>query len=256
MAFQKESPRILSRLVKLVDLLANCNRPITLKEASAQLNINKPSVMRLLNFMRKANLASQVDSVEGYVLGSRVLLWAGAYLKNLNLLRISHSRIRKLMTECNETVVLSIVDGLSRIVLAREFPSREVHSHVEIDVPIRLPYGAGGKAITAFLEPNLLEEVLSESIKPLTKTTVCTPQALKMECRKIRESFLAVSKGERSRETWAIASPIFNHANQVIGSLAIVCPSYRFHTMKRYQKSLINLARDISSEMGSSVRFP
>jgi DNA-binding IclR family transcriptional regulator len=256
MKFQNKSPRILGRMVKLIDLLAESERPITLKEANAQLKINKPSLMRLLKSMKEENLASQADGFEGYMLGPKVFFWAGSYLRNLNLLMISQNRMRKLRDECNESVVLSMVRGLSRIVLAGEFPSREVLSNFEMGVSIPLPYGAGGKAITAFLEPNLLEELLSKPIQPLSKTTVCTPEAIKAERRRIRKSFLAVSRGERSLEIWAMASPIFNHANQVIGSLAIVCPSYRFQAMKGHQKSLINLARDISFEMGSSVRFP
>ncbi len=256
MTFQNKSPRILGRLVQLIDLLASSDHPITLKGASARLNINKPSLMRLLNFLRKENLASHVEGMEGYALGPKVLLWAGSYQKNLSLLRVGQNKIRKLMNECNETVVLSMLNGFSRIVLTVESPSREVHSHVELGLSTPLPYGAGGKAIASFLEEDLLKKLLSKPIKPLTRTTVWRPEALRAECCKIRKTFVAVSRGERSLETWAMASPIFNHSNQVIGSLAIVCPSYRFDSLQSYQKTLTRLARDISSEMGSSVTFP
>lgn len=247
---------MLRRLVMLLDLLASSDMPITLREAYEKVHINKPSLMRLLKSMAEENLASQPDGFEGYTLGPKVFSWAGAYLKNLNLLTVSQNGMRALRDESNESVVLSILRGFSRVVISGEFPSREVLSHFEIGVTIPLPYGAAGKAITAFLEPNALEGLLSKPIKPLTKATVSNPQALRAECRKIQKTFLAVSKGERSSEIWAIASPVFNHANQVIGSLALVCPRYRFKAVKRCQKSLINLARDISFQMGSSMRFP
>ena len=245
-----------SRLIKLIDLLANSGRPITLREASEQLHVNKPSLMRLLKFMREENLASHDDGVEGYTLGPKVLLWAGAYQKNLNLLRVSQDRLRKLMNECNETVILYMLSGLSRIVLSVEFPSREVNPHVELGSAIPIPYGAGGRVIAAFLEPSLLEKILSNPVEPWARITVWRPRALKAECRKIQKRFVAVSRGDRSPETWAMASPIFNHRNQVIGNLAIVSPSYRFAAVKHFQKTLIKVAGEISSEMGSSIKFP
>lgn len=93
-------------------------------------------------------------------------------------------------------------------------------------------------------------ELLSRPIEPLTRTTVRTPQALMEEIRKIQKRFLTVSKGERTSETWAMASPIFDHMDRVIGSLGIVCPSYRYKTAKRFQRDLVNLARDLSADLG------
>jgi len=240
----------------MLDLLAGAEEPVTLGEASTRLKINKPSLSRLLGFLKEEGLAVQDGGTEGYTLGPKVLPWASSYLRNGSLLKISPDRIRKLRDRCNETVVLSMRDGLTRIVLAVEHPARVVRTHINVGQSIPLPYGAGGKAITAFLDAKLLKELLSRPIEPLTRTTVRTPQALMEEIRKIQKRFLTVSKGERSSETWAMASPIFDHKNQVIGSLAIVCPSYRYKTARRYQRDLLNLARDLSADLGSSVRFP
>src|SRR3990172_1673053 len=241
MTFQKMQPRTLARFVRMIDLLASGERPVTLREASAKLKINKPSLFRLLTCMKEEGLAAQNGGLEGYTLGPKVLPWASSYLRNVSLLKLSPERIRNLRDKCNETVVLSMLNGLTRIVLAVEHPSRVVRTHINVGQSIPLPYGAAGKVITAFLDGKLRKELLSRPLKPLTETTISTPRALKEEIRQIQKHFLTVSKGERATETWAMASPIFDHKDQVIGSVAIVCPSYRYKTAKLFQRDLIDL---------------
>ena len=66
--------------------------------------------------------------------------------------------------------------------------------------------------------------------------------------RKIKKPPSVNRSGERTREAHGIACPIFNYNSDVIGTVSVTIPSYRFkHQMERRILSLVKEGADLLS---------
>lgn len=85
--------------------------------------------------------------------------------------------------------------------------------------------GADGKFMLAFLPADDIEKVIKQLEDPQTALTLLgrkvDVQTLKEELIKVKERGYAISAGEYHPDGCAVASPIFGHNHDVIGSLRL-----------------------------------
>jgi hypothetical protein len=103
---------------------------------------------------------------------------------------------------------------------------------VRIPVPecFSLVWGAAGRAILAHLSPEEIEAnyASADRVSPTGKR-LFTLRWLMKELERVRANGFAFAEGELfSSETVAVAAPFFGPNAQVVGSLSIVVPTFRF----------------------------
>ncbi len=100
-------------------------------------------------------------------------------------------------------------------------------------VEIPLYAGAAGKAILAFCPPEIVDRQDPVQLNPNTITNL---DELRRQLDQIRENGWATGDGERIRDAYGVAAPIFTNGN-VSGSVTISIPSYRAHDTDLHQLS-------------------
>jgi IclR family transcriptional regulator, acetate operon repressor len=131
--------------------------------------------------------------------------------------------------DVDETVGLhELLPTLERVVVDQVESHQALRrTYKDIGVPIRLPYGAPGKAITSALPVAQQDVLLGRTIEALTPHTVTDPDEVRRQLAEIRRRGWADSKGERTPGIRAVAAPVFDHTGAVVGALGLSVPEVR-----------------------------
>jgi DNA-binding IclR family transcriptional regulator len=90
--------------------------------------------------------------------------------------------------------------------------------------------GASGKVLLAFGPEELSERIIrSKKLKAITASTITDPDVLEREIISIKEKGYAISKGENVTGANAIAAPVMDYNQKLIGAIGIAAPTNRLN---------------------------
>ena len=164
--------------------------------------------------------------------------------------------MRALRDEVDETVGLhELLPTGERVVVDQVESHQQLRrTYTEIGLPIALPYGAPGKAITAALPLAQQNAVLRRTIDKLTPHTVTDPDAVRVQLTEIRRRGWSDSKGERTPGIRAVATALFDHTGKVVGALGLSVPEVRMddHRADDLGQRLFDAAWTVSQTLGAT----
>ena len=247
------------RVIKIMDTLASANGLIGVSEISRQLEIGKNNVHRILTALEEEGWVWQDSESKKYSLTGAMARVALKALSKLDIQEVSLPFLHQLQQATRETSALVIREDLERMFI-HCIPSNYHVRHV-VTLGNRRPlwYGSGGKAILAFMKEDEIEAVLdqfrSSGITELASGQEVTAEALREELSRIREQGYALAAGERNPDACGVSAPIFNHNQEVVGSISVSGPISRFNrdTALQYSALVMEKAKEISITLGAEV---
>jgi IclR family transcriptional regulator, KDG regulon repressor len=245
------------RVISILNYLAESGKPCEVREISADLDIEKSSVSRVLSALKKLKWVEQFpDSTYG--LGDKPLEFGLTIISRLDLRKVSQPFLAELNNITHETAGLTIRMGLEEIYLDQvesKFPVRHVLQLGDREV---LSRGATGKAMLAYMDRHEAEKVI-EHLRNSGKTVLISGKTLIIsklldELVEIKKQGFAISIAERSQSSACVASPIIDHNNIVTGCISVTGPLPRFNeeTARGYGPLLKKAAQEISVKLGSN----
>lgn len=136
--------------------------------------------------------------------------------------------LEELHRQTQETVSLGIWTGGRAICIDKIDSSYPIKITAEIGRQFPHHAGATPKAILAFLPEAELEAALGESsFVPFTEHTIRSQEQLLARLVEIRQAGYCLSASEVDLGATALAVPLFDHTNRVVGAISLVAPSGR-----------------------------
>ena len=137
------------RAARLLSLFSVEEPELSLAELTARLETSKATAHRYATALRRAGLLRL--SAGGYTLGPRVVELATTALAGLRIVKVAGPYLERLVSEVNETAVLSIWDGEAPVVV-RVDDNTDRLVRINVRTGSRLPLdSAQGKVFRAFL---------------------------------------------------------------------------------------------------------
>lgn len=239
------------RLISIVEVLAEHGK-LPLTDLADRTELPKATAHRFLKSLEDSGWVER-DAEGSYWLGAGLVGLSRQYLES-NTIVVASGPMRELRDELHETVSLSRASAGARICI-QQFPSDQALRYVhEVGSVGPLHAGASGKVLLAFGEPNLRQKVAREGLDKITKTTISEPQALEAELALIKSRGWAVSRGERTPGSAAIAVPLRTRLPGTFTSLAIFAPDIRYEPerdQERWIAALQVCARRIEEALGT-----
>lgn len=244
-AQEKGAPAIqaVERAAIIMSAFTPARPRLSLNEITAALGTSKATAHRYTKALRAANLLRYDPAESVYSLGPQVLALAAAARSGLPVIKIAEPYMDQLLREVQETVVLSVWDGESPIVVASNDNTDHV-ARVAVRLGARLSptASAQGRVFCAFLPedevPMLRREMLSDPdfAKELVRTREC---GVSMKS--------PVVNGLRT-----LAAPVFQ-AGRVVATLAIVATSIaNDEEVERNIDALRRVAENLSAALGNA----
>jgi DNA-binding IclR family transcriptional regulator len=183
---------------------------LTLGELARRSELYKNTILRLttsanyMGFLRRDTAGRFYLGPEVRRLGSLVLGQTASPLEEA-----IRPALHRIVVSTKETASFYVIEGRKRVCLYRENPRQPARRHLEEGSSHALDLGAAGQILKAF-----------------------RPRSRSKGAEEIRRVGWAVSKGARGSHLTAVAVPVFDGNNRLLGSLSVSGLAVRFTPSK------------------------
>jgi DNA-binding IclR family transcriptional regulator len=244
--------RSVDRTISILDFLATELRAASLSDIADATGLDKSTAHRFLRSFEEHRLVQRNDQTRRYTLGTRIMEWGGRALENVDIRTAADPVLRQLHHDTEETVILYIPEGERRIAVVVYDSPKEILVSRRLGSAGPLVLGAAGKAILAFLAPEMRDALLlsAPELDDEMRSSIAA------EIPEIQAQEFACSTREIVDHAWAIASPVLNLQRQPIASVSIASPVTRHseEIEQRFAALIVPAAREISTTLG--IRAP
>jgi IclR family acetate operon transcriptional repressor len=248
----KETPPIqsLDRGLVILEAVSKSSEPVSLAELTSILEIDRSSVFRLANTLKRRGFLAYPTGRKDYILGSALWRLAHQYDWGNMLIRVSREPLKKLASVTNETAHLAIREGKHALFVDHATVNHVISVSGQTGEMVPLYCTAHGKALLADLDRQELRSLFGTApLTTYTKQTIGTVTQLAQTCTQIKAQGYASDDGEFQEGVRCVAAPIRSHNGMIIGSIGISAPLQRF-PKERYVlcgKQVREIAQEISA---------
>ncbi|MFC4243174.1 IclR family transcriptional regulator [Gryllotalpicola reticulitermitis] len=209
----------LTRGLSLLDLFTVREPELSIRELARRSGLPKSTAHRLVGDLLAWGALERTPR------GVRL----GVHLFELGSLVPAHRRLREIAIpyahNLNEVTQLTsniaVRDG-SDIMYVEKITSRSLnvpHSRVGGRLPMHCT--ALGKAMLAYSEPEFVDRLLGGELRALSSRTITSPQVIRAELAKIRETKVAYDVEESQPGLFCVAAPVFGPFDEVVGAISV-----------------------------------
>lgn len=242
-----QAMRILVYLAKSPSPRAN------LTEICKNVGIHKSKGYSILNTLQKYGFVQRDPNGKQYSLGLGLISLSRRVLDNLNYSEVVLPFLEDLSKRTKSTALFGLINGDNLFIVAKEESEGHISVTIRIGYRFNLTHGAHGKAIAAFLPEDRLGEVLNQKkLYFYGDTSRFDLNRLQGELERCRKTGYAVDIGELNPGINVIASPVFDHTGEVIGSIFIM-GTFKESMVAEYGPIVLENAVAFSSKLGANI---
>jgi DNA-binding IclR family transcriptional regulator len=229
---------------------------LTNQEISERLRLPPSTSYRILAYLKKYGYVHHRHEDNRYFLGFHLLRLAESVVEGTDAAEICLPFLEDLHYETEEISFFALRSGNYCVAI-------EICGHINTRINVGrgeimpMHCAASGKAVLAFLPERERVRIMGElDFKAYTPHTNTNPDNLKRELDDIYRTGAAYNIQGLHKGFSAVATPVFNNRNEVIGSIALVGASVDLDKaqLEEYAGLLIDASSNITSKLGGS--FP
>jgi len=225
-----------------------------LSDVAARSGLGKSAAQRFLHTLLVLGYLNQDPANKSFRLSAKVLELSRAYVASDVLRERADTILAQANELCQETVNLTILDGIDVVYILR-YASKHVVS-VNLSVGTRLPAfcTAPGRILLAAKDVEERDAlILRSDLKKHTEHTEISPMRLRAILAHVHEQGYALSDQEAFVGDISIASPVRDEHGRVIAAvnIAVPYPRWELHRVNQELKPfVIETANRVSAALG------
>ncbi len=228
---------------------------IGINELVKRLGLNKTQVQRLLSTLEYRGFVEKSRITGGYKLGLKVFELGQVYTVRLQIFKKAKPVLEFIVSQCNETAYLGDLRGEYVVYLMSEETTKPVRAISRVGSRFRPHSTALGKAILAFMDESVVDEIYPEEELPVfTENTIKTKSQLKEELAAVRERGYALDFEETEVGVNCVGVPVFNYTTKVVAGISISGPVTRF-SRERVENELAPVALEASKRLSNALGY-
>jgi DNA-binding IclR family transcriptional regulator len=242
------------RAVSILEMLAHDGESGVTKIAD-ELGVHKSTAFRLIATLEQRGLVEQDLERGKYRLGVGILRLAGATTARLDVVQETRPLARALAAETGETVNIAVRSEGAALYLDQIAGTSSLQSHNWVGQRIPLHATANGKVLLSGLTSEQIMTEVGQRLRAYTPTTITSIKKLLVDIDAVREAGYAVVADELEMGLTAIAAPLHNAHGDVIASLSVSGPTFRFgeDRVKTAVDQVTDVAAEVSERLGWKV---
>ncbi len=251
-----ETPSIqsLDRGLLILEIVGKSGSPVSLGHLTGILGIDRSSVFRLANTLKRRGFLAQPSAGKDYILGPSVWRLSRQYDWSNMLATVAHDHLKTLAALTNETAHLAVREGKNALFVDHASSTHVIAISGQTGEHVPIYCSAHGKALLAdFAEADLKALFGDKPLKVYTKKTIASIKGLTAACAEIKKRGYATDDGEYLQGVRCAAAPIRDRDDAVIGSIGISAPVTRFPESRYAEcaKQVKESARQIGGLIGA-----
>ncbi len=253
-----ETPSIqsLDRGLAILQAVAKSKTPVPLSDLRELLDINRSSVFRLANTLRRRGFLANPNGSNEYIIGPEAWRLFRNYDWSM-LVTFCRTHLQTLSKETGETSHLGVREGDQALFIAHQSGhSQVIYVSGRTGESMPLYCTAHGKALLSDMSAAGLKSILGDTrFKKHTATTVDSVAELEAECAKVRTAGYALDDGEYHSEIRCVAVPIRDKEGTIVAAIGISAPLARMsdERCEMIGKKVMRIAKDIHIVLNSEA---
>jgi len=212
----------LDTALRVTEFLASQEQPQSLAQIAKAFSASKSTVYRHLVTLQRHGYVRQDPETSRYEPGIKLVILGETVRRRFQIATAARDELSALRERTGQAVTIcGLVDG-KLVVLDLLHGRMIIEFNTRPGTQMALHATAHGKVWLAFADPSLLEEVTAGPLESWTPRTIVEPARLRREIDRVRANGWATAPGELITAVNALAAPVFNHRNEMEGSIAIV----------------------------------
>ena len=181
-----------------------------------------------------------------------------AFQESLDLRREALGPLEELARATGETCHLGVKDGHQIVYIEKIESSSAVRMYSRVGRTNPLHSTGLGKAIVAHSGPDGFDELIASGLSRRTKNTICDPDELRAELRRIKKRGVAYDLVENEEGIQCCGGPVFDHQGLVVAGISVAGPEYRLTAarLREITPTVIATALELSRRLGYHGNIP
>jgi IclR family acetate operon transcriptional repressor len=256
-ALETPSIQSLDRGLFILEAVAKSEDPVPLGQLTSLLGIDRSSVFRLANTLRRRGFLANPNGRKDYILGPSIWRLSRKYDWSRTLTTFCHEHLKLLANETGETSHVAVREGRRAFFIDHQAsPNQIIVISGQTGEFVPLYCTAHGKALLADCElPELKAIFGTQPLESYTARTIVSLPQLAKACARIRADGYAIDEAEYVEGVRCMAAPIRDKDETVIASIGISAPIARL-PRERYStcaKQVVRIAQEISGTLSSEA---
>lgn len=200
----------------------------TAADVSRRVGLTLPTAHRLLRVLCDRGFALQDGSGGKYVAGPQLRVLAGDGVDHALLAEIAQPYLEALRDETDETVFISVRDGLLLTYLVCLASSHSVQMYGAPGMQVPLHATSQGKIILAFLPSGVAQRLISQTdLAKYTENTITEPEKVLESIQAARAAGYALNLEEREKGVRSVAAPVCGPNGDAVAAVCVGGPIFR-----------------------------
>jgi IclR family acetate operon transcriptional repressor len=227
----QETPSIqsLDRGLSILEAVARSSSPVPLGQLTNLLGIDRSSVFRLANTLKRRGFLANPNGRKDYILGPSVWRLSRKYDWSM-LISFCHERLVELARATGETAHLAVREGRQALFIDHHAATNQiivVSGQTGEFVPLYCT--AHGKALLADCGAAELKAIFGDTqFRAHTPRTATSIAELAAACGRIKADGYAFDDTEFTEEVRCMAAPVRDEDGKIVASIGISAPVKRF----------------------------
>jgi DNA-binding IclR family transcriptional regulator len=246
----RSGPKVLEKTLRVLDLFTIERPTWSGSEIARELDLPTATAHRIVRALEDRSYLSK--SASGYRLGFAAVNLGRRAMASVDLRARLGTALRNLARATEETALLTVYDESHNgsLCIDRIETTHSLRLSIEVGRVTPIHAGASAKALLAFLEQPIVDDVLARPLERLAPGTITDPQRLRRELEQIRSAGWASSYEENNVGAWGLAAPILSDG-RVVASIGLAAPTARYS--ESGPRSLVKLVLEAAREGASSL---
>lgn len=239
--------------IRVLEVIAESDCPISLSEIARHLNTSKTTATRICYTLSELQLLQKNENNK-YCLTPKILKFGYGALRNIGWRNVAKFYLERLSKEIQETISLTILDETEVMFLLRIRHGDFFPFDAGIGTKLPAHCAATGKVLLAFLSADKRQLILDKmNFRPLTVHSITSVEVFTDELEKIKKSGYALNYEEVSIGVCGVSAPIVDTDGEAIAAISISSSTAKYSINDLENKlvpDVVRTASQISEALG------
>ncbi len=219
------------------------------------LNANRSTIFHILRTLERYGVLQRDESTKKFRLGYALVDLGNVVLRRMDLRSIAKPIMQGLMDDTGETVLLTILDGQTVLVIDVVESSRRVRTTSSVGTRLPVSATADGKILLAWREEGNIDTVLANStLRGFTEASITDPQAFREELARVRERGYAIDDQEYSSGVRGVSAPVRDFRGEVVAAMTLAGFGISDARLPELIDKVVYAASQVSPRLGTAPK--
>jgi DNA-binding IclR family transcriptional regulator len=248
-------PKVLEKALRVLDLFTVERPTWSVTEIARELGMPNATTHRIVHALEGRSYL--VKDGSRYRLGFAAIDLGRRATASVDMRARLSGVLRELARASGETALLTVYEENRHgsLCVDRIETTHSLRLAIEIGRVTPIHAGASAKAILAYLDESIVDEVLEQRLERLAPGTRTSARELRRDLREIRARGWAESYEENNAGAWGLAAPILV-GERVIASIGIAAPTARHSdsVVRKFARLVCAAARESKAWLETAPR--